>query len=109
MMPVAGELESRQCRRCGAPLASGELAGNCPRCLTTLILSPETPEPVESSPMPALRRLGDYQLLEEVARGGMGVVFRAQQVSLNREVAVKVLRDAWLATPAQVKRSRIRS
>jgi len=39
----------------------------------------------------------------------MGVVFRARQVSLGREVAVKVLRDAWLATPAQVKRFRAES
>jgi len=36
----------------------------------------------------------------------MGVVFRARQVSLGREVAVKVLRDAWLATPVQVQRFR---
>ncbi len=42
-------------------------------------------------------QLGDYRLLERIGSGGMGTVFRALQVSLNREVAVKVLSPSWNA------------
>lgn len=54
----------------------------------------------------AIRTFGDYELLEEIARGGMGIVFRARQISLNREVAVKLMRDSALARPEDVRRFR---
>jgi serine/threonine protein kinase len=51
-------------------------------------------------------RVGDYQLLRRLAQGGMGVVHVARQISLQRIVAVKMIRSGLLATPIEVDRFR---
>jgi serine/threonine protein kinase len=79
-------------RRAAAPLAD---ALTLPPC--------ESPEP---GPKNIVRYFGDYELLEEIARGGMGVVYKARQMSLNRPVALKMILAGELATPEARQRFR---
>ena len=117
------------CPKCGQAIPPDAPAGLCPRCLVAGGLSatnpgqpasPASPAKVSSVdpgatlhivipentalPPGAPRKLGDYELIEEIARGGMGIVYKAWQPGLERFVAVKTIRSGLLATSADVER-----
>src|SRR5262249_31214570 len=64
------------------------------------------PEAFCSAPEDRPGDVGDYELLGEIARGGMGIVYRARQRSLNRLVALKMIRTGHGTTEADVQRFR---
>ena len=115
------------CPQCGTPIACLLTEGLCPRCLLAVALADasegELAETMDSESaqksrdratldsftslnepgnQPAL--IGEYMLVEEIARGGMGVVYRARHQKLGREVAMKVILSGQFASANDVRR-----
>ena len=111
------------CSSCGRLVPSDAPAELCPSCLVRSgfsddesFVEPESGKSKsgstlhlvipEDAPLPegAPTQLGNYELLEMIARGGMGVVYKARHTGLDRVVALKMIRSGILATPKDVER-----
>ena len=97
----------RVCKKCRTAISIDEPEGLCAACVLEASLGMLQEEVNGAGGAEIPEELGDYELLEEIGRGGQGLVYRARQKSLNRMVALKVIGLGRWATNAHIKRFRL--
>jgi serine/threonine protein kinase/tetratricopeptide (TPR) repeat protein len=95
---------SKVCETCGSTLDIEAPSGFCPACLLTTAL--EDYHSGFDEVGPAGTRIEDYEIISEVARGGMGIVYRARQRTPARLVALKMILPSHVNSPGAVARFR---
>ena len=105
---------SQSCGRCGAELAELTMSGYCASCLLRDALVGAAPEDGAQKldfegpkPTGTGQRFGNYELLEKLGQGGMGVVYKAKQINLDRIVAIKLLPFGQFSHEDVVRRFRV--